>query len=73
MGIFQATLDGMQVMAVRKGDLVKIQTKFEGQKLAVVLKEYYSTYGREWLVQRLDINRQTVCSPCDVEVVSESC
>ena len=54
------------------GDLVKIQTKHEGDKLAVVVEPHFSTVGREWIVKRTDTYRMTIAAPCDLEVVSEA-
>ena len=57
---------------MKVGDLVKIKTKHEGKKLAVVVAPYFSTTcGGEWLVKRTDTYRMTIASPCDLEVVSE--
>ena len=53
------------------GDLVKVETKHEGKKLAIVVEPYYSELGREWLVKRLDSPRMTIASACDLELVSE--
>ncbi len=56
---------------MKVGDLVKVQTKHEGQKLAVVVKPHYSsTFGLEWIVKPLDASRNVCCQPCDLEVVS---
>ena len=57
---------------MKVGDLVKVETKHEGKKLAVVVEPHFSKMGREWLVKRLDSHRMTIASPCDLEVVSES-
>ena len=54
------------------GDLVKVQTKHEGEKLAVVVEPRFSTVGREWIVKRTDTYRMTIAAPCDLEVVSEA-
>lgn len=53
------------------GDLVKVWTKYEGKKLAIVVEQHCNTYGIEWKVKRLDTNCFTLCQSCDVEVVSE--
>ncbi len=50
------------------GDLVKVQTKHEGEKLAVVV----SQHGIEWKVKRLDSSSMTICFPSDLEVISAS-
>ena len=54
------------------GDLVIVETKHEGKKLAIVVEPYYSEeLGSEWLVKRLDSPRMTIASACDLELVSE--
>lgn len=53
------------------GDLVKVQTKHEGGKLAVIIEPNFSIMGREWIVKRVDSHHLTICSPCDLEVISE--
>ena len=52
------------------GDLVEVKTKYEGTKIAVIVDAHYSAIGREWIVQIANQSRQTICSPCDLEVVS---
>jgi len=54
------------------GDLVKVKTKHEGEKLAVVVSQHFSPIGIEWKVKRLDSSYMTLCCPSDLEVVSES-
>ena len=56
---------------MKVGDLVKVKTN-EGDQLALVVEPHFSSYGREWIVQRVDHHRMTICSPCDLEVLSES-
>ena len=56
---------------MKAGDLVKVKTKLEGEKLALVIEPHFSSYGREWIVKRVDQHRMTICSPCDLEVLSE--
>ena len=52
------------------GDLVEVKTKYEGTKIAVIVDAHYSAIGREWIVQIPNHPRQTICSPCDLKVVS---
>ena len=53
------------------GDLVEVKTKYEGTKIAVIVDTHWSnSIGREWIVQIPNHPRQTICSPCDLEVVS---
>ena len=61
---------------MQAGDLVKVETKHEGKKLAIVVEPvprgvYYSELEREWFVKRLDSPRMTIASACDLELVSE--
>ena len=56
---------------MKAGDLVKVKTKNEGDQLALVVEPHFSSYGREWIVQRVDHHRMTICSPCDWEVINE--
>ena len=57
---------------MKAGDLVKVKTKYEGDQLALVVEPHFSSYGREWIVQRVKHHRMTICSPCDLEMVNES-
>ena len=57
---------------MKVGDLVKVKTKHEGEKLALVISKHFHSVGVEWMVQRLDGARLTLCQSCDLEVVSES-
>lgn len=54
------------------GDLVKVKTKYEGKKLAVIVEPHFSTIGKEWLVRRIDSHRMTIAAPCDLEVINAS-
>ena len=54
------------------GDLVKVKTKHEGEKLAIVVSQHFSPIGKEWKVKRIDSSDMTLCCPSDLEVVSES-
>jgi hypothetical protein len=56
----------------KPGDLVKVKTKLDGSKLALVIEPHYSSFGVEWAVAPLDHSRAVICSPCDLEVISES-
>ena len=53
------------------GDLVKVWTKHEGKKLAIVVSQQYRTYGTEGKVKRLDADYFTFVQSCDMEMVSE--
>jgi len=56
--------------ALKTGDLVKVKTKHEGEKLAVVVSQHFSPIGIEWKVKRLDSSSMTICFPSDLEVIS---
>ena len=56
---------------MKVGDLVRVRTKHEGDKLAVIVEPNFSIMGREWIVKRVDSHHLTICSPVDLEVVSE--
>ena len=56
----------------KPGDLVKVKTKLDGSKLALVIESHYSSLGVEWAVKPLDHACTVICSPCDLEVISES-
>ena len=58
---------------MKVGDLVKVETKYEGKKLAVVIEPYYGTGMLEWVVKRLDSYDMTIADPCDLELVSKVC
>ena len=55
---------------MKVGDLVEVKTKYEGTKIAVIVDDHYSAIGREWIVQIANQPRQTICNPCDLEVIS---
>lgn len=56
----------------KAGDLVKVWTKHEGKKLAIVVgMKHRTTYGIEWKVKRLDADYFTYVQSCDMEMVSE--
>ena len=52
------------------GDLVEVETKHEGTKIAVIVSYHWSSIGREWIVQIPNHHCQTICSPCDLKVIS---
>ena len=52
------------------GDLVKVKTKYEGEKLALIVDYHGSSTGLDYVVRRLDSVRETIASACDLEVVS---
>ena len=58
---------------MRIGDLVRVETKHYGTKLALVIGTYYGPHvGVEWIVKPLGESRSVICSSCDLEVISES-
>jgi len=56
---------------VKIGDLVKVQTKNNGKIIGVVVEKYFSNFGIEWTVQPTTPGRRVICSPVDMEVISE--
>jgi len=52
------------------GDLVKVNTKHRGVRIGIILKPYYSTVGREWVVKLTGDDRNIFCCPSDLEVIS---
>jgi len=60
-------------LSMEVGDLVRVETKHYGSKLGMVIGSYYEIHdGLEWIVKPLDQSRNMICSPCDLEVISES-
>ncbi len=57
---------------MRVGNLVKVQTKNNGNIIGVVVEKYFSNLGTEWVVQPTTPGRRVICSPVDMEVVSEN-
>ena len=57
---------------MRVGNLVKVQTKNNGNIIGVVVEKYFSNLGIEWIVQPTTPGRRVICSPVDMEVVSEN-
>ena len=54
------------------GDLVKVNIPvgFKSE-MGLIIDDYSSHLGREWVVQPLDAPFPCVFSPCDLEVVNE--
>tara|TARA_R100001594_G_scaffold64632_1_gene98956 strand:- start:364 stop:534 length:171 start_codon:yes stop_codon:yes gene_type:complete len=56
---------------MKVGDLVKVKTKYEGWKLALIVGLHSCPLGLDYVVKRLDVEHRTIASPCDLEVVSQ--
>lgn len=52
------------------GDLVKIKTKHRGERIGVIIEPYYSPVGCEWVVKPTEGDRNIICCPSDLEVIS---
>lgn len=62
---------------MKPGDLVKVQmtpTNSGRVKTAfgIIISEHMSPIGRDWIVKITGVDGLTICSPIDMEVISES-
>ena len=57
---------------MKPGDLVKVQLKHGQHGFGIIISERFSSIGREWIVKITGNDGLTICSPVDLEVVSES-
>ena len=56
---------------MRVGNLVKVRTKNNGDIIGVVVEKYFSNLEIGWIVQPTTPGRRVICSPIDMEVISE--
>ena len=52
------------------GDLVKVNTKHRGERIGIIIEPYYSMAGCEWIVKPTEGDRNIICCPSDLEVIS---
>ena len=54
------------------GNLVKVQTKNNGNIIGVVVERHFSNFGTERVIQPSTPGRRVICSPVDMEVLNEN-
>ncbi len=54
------------------GDLVRVETKHHGTKIALVIEIVEDDFGCDVLVQPLNHPRNILCNPWDVEIINAS-
>ena len=57
---------------MKVGDLVKVETKYYGDKTGFIIEKVEASYGVRWLVAPTDHPRSIMANPQDVKVISES-